>query len=498
MAISYIGSASGTNTATMPTHAVGDLLVVFAYRDGSNTTPTLASGWTNIQGSGSNTNSARMGWKIAASTGETTGTWTNATSTIVAVYRGADGIGGSAITGGSSITLTFPAVTMQVTDGTSWVVGGVGHRSTNVAIETAPTGMTNRISVSDATDEAALHDTNGGVSSRSSTNASVGGTASGYRSITVELLNATAPTLTGQTVDIVSTTSGTPKVTTNKASGTLYMVCVPDGDTPSVAQIKAGQNSSSGAAINAQNRAVTATGVQTFTTVTGLTAATQYDFWFVHTNSIGDSSPVKADFIGKFVLVGTFATFSSVSAGGKYSWTNPNNAATSNNVRANCGEGSTWGATTSGVVESTDLLRSSAVSSWTGAGGSSPGGTVSSVKIVVEGYFNSPNTSETISELGAYKDSTATRLTMSPAVAVAGTSDITSEITFTGGTLTADDLNSANFYVDVKMQGLTANSTSSGANVAAFVDYMYVIVTCDDVTAPPFTQNNVTLFWAFP
>jgi len=167
MAISYISSASGTNTATLGTHTTGDLILVFAFRDGNTTAPSLPAGFTSIQASGASSCSARMGWKIAASGSETVGTWTNATSVIAAVYRGTDGVGGSAITGGSSTVLTFPAVTMLVTNGTSWVVGGVGHRSTNVAIETAPSGMTNRISVADATDEAALHDTNGGVNNQS-------------------------------------------------------------------------------------------------------------------------------------------------------------------------------------------------------------------------------------------------------------------------------------------------------------------------------------------
>ena len=297
--ITFVGSATGTTTATMPTHQVGDFIFVFSYRDGNTTAPPNVSDYSSLTTASGSTNSARVSVKVALTTSETVGTWTNATSTIVAVYRGLDfdnPIGGINSTSGSSTTISFPALTMAVTDGTSWVAGMAGHRSTNVAIETAPSGMTNRVSVSDATDEAAWHDSNGGRTSWSATNASVGGTSSGYASITVELRADTPATLTGQAVDLVSTTSGTPKVTTNKFMGTLYMVCVADGDTPSVTQIKAGQNSAGISAIAAESISVTDIGLQVFTTVTGLTTGTPYDFWFVHTTPVGDSTAYKADF----------------------------------------------------------------------------------------------------------------------------------------------------------------------------------------------------------
>lgn len=110
-------------------------------------------------------------------------------------------------------------------------------------------------------------------------------------------VDVTAPVLFAQSVFQASSTSGTPKVTTNEGNGTLYMVCVANGDTPSVAQIKAGQNSSGTAAINAQNIAVSSTGEKSFSTVTGLTTSTPYDFWFVHTDAASNNSnAVKADF----------------------------------------------------------------------------------------------------------------------------------------------------------------------------------------------------------
>lgn len=492
MAISRISSATGTNTATLGTHAAGDLILVFAYRDGNTTAPSLASGFTNIQASGSNTNSARMGWKIAASGSETVGTWTNATSVIAVVYRGADGIGGSAITGGASTTISYPALTMQVTDGSSWVVGAAGHRSTNVAIETAPSGMTNVTSVSDATDEAAWHDTNAGVTSWSAASASVGGTSSGWRSITVELIAATAPTLSAQTVDLVSSTSGTPKVTTNNASGTLYMVCVPDGDSPSVSQIKAGQNSSGSAAINAQNQTVTSTGQKAFSTVTGLTTDVPYDFWFVHTNSVGDSSAVKADFtpVEYPDYTPTWKT-----AGTATGWTNSGN-----------------------TTASDDTYATTSVTGWLTAGAelqlsnfdfALPAGlNPTSIDIEIEGYWTGSTPNSNISAVYLVKDTGASI----PAGGASGWSTLQTYISTTEGTTeinhpftvtiggaplsswSLSDFNSSTCGLKIQCES-TQDNFPSGGTTNYFIDRVRVRI---NDTPPAAPQYGSTLFWAFP
>lgn len=208
MAISRLGSGTGTTSATLPTHAAGDLIIVGAYRDGNATAPSIPGDYTSIQSAGASSNSIRVGYKVAASSSEVTGTWTNATSLIVVVYRGVHPvcpIGGSAITSGSSTSISYPTIVdfRNNADTSSWAVGFAGHRSTNVAIETAPSGMTNVTSVSDATDEAGLHDTNTGVNSWTATSASVGGTSAAWYSVTVEVIaaeptgSAGTPTNTG-------------------------------------------------------------------------------------------------------------------------------------------------------------------------------------------------------------------------------------------------------------------------------------------------------------
>lgn len=187
-ALSYVGSATGKNTLTMPAHQVGDLLMMFAYRDGNVTAPTVPTGW-RVWGTaaGANLNSSVGAYKIAKTTSETSGTWTNATALEVQVYRGHGGLGGVATNGGASTTVTYGALTMGVSDGSSWVAGFAGHTSVNTTLENAPSGMTNKSTYVDAVSEIAGHDTSGGVTSWSDTNVSVGGTSSGWRARTVEI-----------------------------------------------------------------------------------------------------------------------------------------------------------------------------------------------------------------------------------------------------------------------------------------------------------------------
>lgn len=198
MAIAYVNSATGTNSATFTSPVAGYVQVVFAFRDGSNTAPTIptpptGNAWTSVPttGIGANTCASVMVYRVVASASDTgTGTFTNATSLVCAQYSGVDNttpVGtNDSDTGASSTSINFNAVTF-VGGSTSWAVGAMGHRQTDGTVTTAPSGMTNRTSVSDATDQAALHDTNGGVSGWSTTSASIGGTASGYRARVIEL-----------------------------------------------------------------------------------------------------------------------------------------------------------------------------------------------------------------------------------------------------------------------------------------------------------------------
>lgn len=211
MAISFVGQATGVTSATLPTHQAGDLILAFAYRDGNNTAPTVPSPFITIASAGGSSNSSALAYYTAINGSTTSGTWTNATSVVFLIYRGCtpvSPIGNNAVGVGNNTTIIYPALTPSRTDGTSWVVGFAGHRSTNTSIGTAPTGMTNRASVSDATDQAAGHDTNAPVTSWSATSVAVGGTNSNWIARTVEIEDVALH-------DLVETETGTGTIVAN-------------------------------------------------------------------------------------------------------------------------------------------------------------------------------------------------------------------------------------------------------------------------------------------
>lgn len=187
MAISYIGGAVGTTTATIPAHQAGDLIVAFAFRSGSTTLPTLPTGWTSIQTGAAQTAASRLAYRVATDNTTTTGTWTNAGRLVIHVYRGATTPGASvAPSTGASTTVTFPALTLQQA-GSSWVARFAGHRtSTNLPV---PTGSTQR-QLTGNTPIAAGNDSNGTVASNpTATNVTVNA-SSGWHAYTVELRDA--------------------------------------------------------------------------------------------------------------------------------------------------------------------------------------------------------------------------------------------------------------------------------------------------------------------
>lgn len=181
----------------MPSHQAGDLLVAFAFRDGSTTAPTIPSGWELVSAAGANTCWGGLYYKVATSGAETSGTWTSASLLSVVSYRPATGkalgIGSFTSTSGASTSVSYGALAMAVSAGSSWVAGVSGHRSVNTTLETAPTGMTNVAAASavNATAEIAWHDTNGTASSWSTQSVSVGGTSSGWRSYAFEIVETT-------------------------------------------------------------------------------------------------------------------------------------------------------------------------------------------------------------------------------------------------------------------------------------------------------------------
>jgi surface protein len=189
--ITYIGEATGTNSATLPAHQAGDLILAFAFRDGSTSLPTAPAGWSGLSQNTSGTSvCARTSYKIAASSSETTGTWTNATTVIFLVYRGVVTTDIALINQFSS-TGVGTNVTYQangIWQGLSRVITFAGHRSTDTALGTPPGDLTLIVNPADATDEAAaFQSTVDNYGNWTSTTVSVGGTSSGWVTFTIRL-----------------------------------------------------------------------------------------------------------------------------------------------------------------------------------------------------------------------------------------------------------------------------------------------------------------------
>lgn len=158
MTIQRISLATGTNTVNIGTHAKGDLLMIFGYRDASASAPTLPTGWYNLMATPTSAPSLVIGWKIAASSSESSGTWTNANTLHSIVYRAGTGniviptIISTSI--GTNTTPTFgsPAIlgTFPTNIDDYWLVGMMGMRNSNNNLQSATwTGLSNVTSSTD-------------------------------------------------------------------------------------------------------------------------------------------------------------------------------------------------------------------------------------------------------------------------------------------------------------------------------------------------------------
>lgn len=200
--ITFVGSSNGASgNLTLTGVQEGDACLMFVYRDGStNALPNGTAAWLDGGGGGNNFQVGRLYLHIVTADEGAAGTttsdlnWTGitaATTVVLVAYRGVAGIGTPVMTGASSTTITYPALTLDVTGGTSMVVAIAGHRSVNTALQTPPLGLANRLSVLDATDHVVVHD--GFRSAWDGDSVAVGGTASGYRTAVLELVANTAP-----------------------------------------------------------------------------------------------------------------------------------------------------------------------------------------------------------------------------------------------------------------------------------------------------------------
>lgn len=145
---------SAAATVTIPAHAIGDTIVIAAYRNASTTPPSTpaASGtvpaWSVVDApTGANTNSMKTAIFVATATNHTSGTWTNATQMVAFVIQGATStpLGGHTQGGTANSTgvidLNTGAVTLAVTNGSSMILRIV-FAKTVTAWGSVPSGWT--------------------------------------------------------------------------------------------------------------------------------------------------------------------------------------------------------------------------------------------------------------------------------------------------------------------------------------------------------------------
>jgi len=180
---SYVSSAAAeATTLTMPSHSAGDLLLMYAFRTTTGAI-TVPPGWLPIAWrAASNSMSTGVWYKTAASSGETSGTWTDAAILACVVYTDTanhlmpGGSNSNGATGSTSLTYQpiggYSGSTGSGSGfrGSGWCIGCGATAINSTNTEDAPAGMTNRIAQAGASvGEIAVHDTNGDVTAWAST-----------------------------------------------------------------------------------------------------------------------------------------------------------------------------------------------------------------------------------------------------------------------------------------------------------------------------------------
>lgn len=148
-AISYINSVAQwpADSLGVPAHQVGDLIVIVAWNSDGSSAPTVPAGFVTARSQSTTPWAFSIGYRIATTTTTTSGTWANATSLAIAVYRGAIAVGAATgRTGGNTSTLTWDSLTLTNNNwGTSWVAGLASVFNTASGTPNAPSGRTLRL-----------------------------------------------------------------------------------------------------------------------------------------------------------------------------------------------------------------------------------------------------------------------------------------------------------------------------------------------------------------
>lgn len=192
------------------------MILIFAFRDGSLTRPTCPAPFTELLSGAGNNCAMSRGYRIATSSGETSGAWTNATQLVCLVYRPDAnctlGIGsGSSVfgstSGGTSNTVSVgnAGFTIERTDGTSIIVAAVGHMSTDQSLSIhPPSDFASRVDQLDVVAELCAFDA-AGLTTWAPHSMSLSGTLAGWRTALVEIVSNV---ITVQNLDLGMTAPG--------------------------------------------------------------------------------------------------------------------------------------------------------------------------------------------------------------------------------------------------------------------------------------------------
>lgn len=206
MAITRVGVASAAGaTVTEPAHAAGDILFLFATRDGNATPPTSPGGagysawWDNT----ANTYGGIFSIKVGTGTPVSV-TATNATAIMIVAYRGIQNpntytpaIDSSRETG-SGTTCTNVALTLASASSGVLAFKATREAASTASAETPPAGMTLVGSVG-TTEELALFEIlSAGTTSWAPANQTISTTSTGWITVAYEMV----PTSTGDSVTV--------------------------------------------------------------------------------------------------------------------------------------------------------------------------------------------------------------------------------------------------------------------------------------------------------
>ena len=208
--ISLVGSAeTNSDSIAIPAHQINDLILIYGYGDAQTTAVTLPTGFVNVSGVVMGSfGYTRVGYKIATSTSETSGTWTNADHLIVLVFRGGtDAVVIPEFLSTTSATSTSVTYTAQPTgtfrDGASDVaiVGLVAQRNTTNNLAQAPGAMVNILDGGDGSNyQVAANWDNARTTAWTSTSITVA-TSALYRTNVIGLFEQPFTATGGGTVD---------------------------------------------------------------------------------------------------------------------------------------------------------------------------------------------------------------------------------------------------------------------------------------------------------